>query len=95
MISEVRTVPKFSPGQILITTNAQQQLNQSEVQHALRRHLTGDWGDCDPEDAAANEDALVQGDRLLSVYHTAEKVRFWIMTEADRSATTVLLPEDY
>jgi len=95
MISEVRTVPKFSPGQILITTNAQEQLNPSEVQQAIRRHLAGDWGDCEPEDAAANEDALGHGERLLSVYHTAEKVRFWLITEADRSATTVLLPEDY
>lgn len=65
------------------------------MQTALRRHLVGDWGDCEPEDAAANEDALVQGERLLSVFYTAEKVRFWIMTEANRSATTVLLPEDY
>jgi len=95
MISEVRIVPKFSPGQILITVSAQEQLTHSEVQTALRRHLAGDWGDCEPDDAAANEDALLQGERLLSVYYTAEKVRFWIMTEADRSATTVLLPEDY
>jgi hypothetical protein len=95
MISEVRTVPKFSLGHILITANAQEQLSPSDVQTALRRHLVGDWGDCEPEDAAANEDALVQGERLLSVYYTAEKVRFWIMTEANRSATTVLLPEDY
>jgi len=95
MISEVRTVPKFSPGQILMTANAQKQLSQTDVQQALRRHFAGDWGDCDPEDTAANEDALLQGDRLLSVYHTAEKVRFWVITEADRSATTVLLPGDY
>jgi len=95
MISEARTVPKFSPGQILITTNAQQLLSESDVQTVLRRHLAGDWGDCDPEDAAANDLALKEGERLLSVYHTAEKVRFWVITEADRSATTVLLPEDY
>jgi len=95
MISEVRTVPKFSPGQILITTNAQQLLRESDVQQALHRHLAGDWGDCEPEDAAANEDALLQGERLLSVYHTAEQVRFWVITEADRSSITVLLPDDY
>jgi len=95
MISEARTISKFAPGQILITANAQQQLNQTDVQQALRRHLTGDWGDCEPEDAAANDLALAEGDRLLSVYYTAEKVRFWVITEADRSTTTVLLPEDY
>lgn len=95
MISEATTIPKFSTGQILITANAQQQLNQSDVQQALRRHLAGDWGDCEPEDAAANDLALTEGDRLLSVYHTAESVKFWIITEADRSTTTVLLPDDY
>ncbi len=95
MIPEARTVPKFSPGQIAITANAQEQLSPSDVQTALRRHLAGDWGDCDSEDAAANEDALLHGERLLSVYHTADNVRFWVITEADRSATTVLLPEDY
>lgn len=95
MISEAKTVPKFSLGQILITTNAQEQLSQADVQTALRRHLAGDWGDCDPEDAVANEDALRHGDRLLSVYQTASGMKFLIITEADRSATTVLLPEDY
>lgn len=95
MISEVRIVPKFSPGQILITANAQEQLSQSDMQTALRRHLAGDWGDCEPEDAAANDLALTEGDRLLSVYHTAASVKFWIITETDRSATTVLLPDDY
>ena len=90
-----RTIQKFSAGQILITTNALQHLSEAEVQLALRRHLAGDWGDCEPDDAAANDDALRQGARLLSVYHTADAVRFWIITEADRSVTTVLLPEDY
>jgi len=87
--------PKFATGQIVITTNARRQLPETEVRQALQRHLAGDWGDCGPEDAATNEAALVDGDRLLSVYHTAEKICFWIITEADRSATTVLIPEDY
>lgn len=87
--------PQFRSGQILITAAAQEQLHASAVQSALHRHLSGDWGDCEPEDAAANDEALLHGDRLLSVYHTAEAVKFWIITEADRSATTVLLPDDY
>lgn len=95
MISEVKTIPKFAPGQILITVAAQEQINASDVQAALRRHLAGDWGDCELQDAAANEEALLHSERLLSVYHTAESVKFWIITEADRSATTVLLPDDY
>lgn len=52
-------------------------------------------GDCCPADAAANDAALCDGDRILSVYHTHDRVKFWIITEADRSATTVLLPDDY
>jgi hypothetical protein len=90
-----RNFQKFPAGQILITTNAREQLSESDVQQALRRHLAGDWGDCEPEDAAANEDALLHGERLLSVYHTSASVKFWIITEADRSATTVLMPDDY
>lgn len=86
---------KFRAGQILITPTAHELLSQSDVQQALRRHLSGDWGDCGPEDAAANASALLHGERLLSVYHTAGGTTFWIITEADRSATTVLLPDDY
>jgi len=88
-------LPKFRSGQILITPTAQEQLSSTDVQQALRRHLSGDWGDCGPEDAAANAAALRHGERLLSVYHTEQAVKFWIITEADRSATTVLLPDDY
>ncbi len=86
---------KFSLGQIVITTNAQQTLSNEDVQTALARHLRGDWGDCDPEDAEENELSLREGFRLFSVYHTEDKTKFWIITEQDRSSTTVLLPEDY
>jgi hypothetical protein len=85
----------FSPGQILATSQVLRQLPEYEVQRALARHLAGDWGDCCLEDAEANTAALQTGDRLFSVYHTADGIKFWIITEADRSATTVLLPEDY
>lgn len=90
-----KSIRKFPSGQILITANAKEQLSESDIQQALRRHLAGDWGNCEPDDAAANEEALLHGERLLSVYHTATAVKFWIITEADRSATTVLLPDDY
>ena len=63
--------------------------------HFMSRHITGDWGDCCEEDKQANEDALVQGERLLSVYRTAKNVKLWVITEADRSSTCVLLPEEY
>ena len=64
----------------------------------LERHLTGDWGDVDPEDKDANEFALEEGLRIMSVYHLGDSqnpVTFWLITEADRSVTTLLLPEDY
>ena len=66
-----------------------------EVGEALFRHEREDWGDVSMEDWLANNYALSNGGRLLSSYHTAAGVKFWIITEADRSATTVLLPEEY
>jgi hypothetical protein len=63
----------------------------------LTRHARGDWGDIDPEDRGVNEAALAQGARIMSVYKLADDSdeRIWIITEADRSSTTVLLPSDY
>ena len=62
---------------------------------ALRRHQSGDWGDVCDEDRATNEKALELGMRLLSVYHSKRGEKFWIITEADRSSTTLLMREDY
>ena len=87
--------PKFDLGQVVATPNALGQLSHGDVLLALARHARGDWGDVVPEDGEANEQALVAGARLLSVYHTGTGVKFWIITESDRSVTTVLLPEDY
>lgn len=87
--------PKFTLGQTLITPNAANTLVPADVQAALARHLHGDWGDCSDDDRAENEFALDKHLRLFSVYHDSNGVKFWIITEADRSATTVLLPEDY
>jgi hypothetical protein len=66
-----------------------------EILAALKRHQAGDWGEVGAEDGEANDSALVEGARLLSVYRTATGIKFWIITEADRSSTTVLMPEDY
>ena len=68
-------------------------LRTEEVLTALRRHRQGDWGDLLPEDAIANDLALEQGGRLFSAYGLGRD-RFWIITEADRSVTTVLMAED-
>ena len=85
----------FALGQLLMTPGAQEKIPPSEMMHALRRHARGDWGDLDDEDRRSNDLSLKDGSRLLSAYHTKEGVKFWVITEADRSATTVLLPEEY
>lgn len=61
----------------------------------LVRHASGDFGDVDAEDAQLNRDAIVNGDRVLSAYTLSSGERIWIITEADRSVTTILLPSDY
>ena len=65
------------------------------MQQALARHVAGDWGEVDTHDRAANEHALVNGERLLSVYQTRAGTRFFIITEWDRQYTTVMLPQEY
>ena len=89
------TEPKFSLGQTVVTRTALAVLSALDIAGALYRHQRGDWGEVGKEDGQANERALKQGERLLSVYRTAAGVKFWIITEWDRSLTTVLLPEDY
>lgn len=85
---------KFPLGRIVMTANASGRLDAVAVNDGLHRHARGDWGDIPPEDAKQNEFGLKHGERLFSAYGKGEK-RFWIITERDRSVTTVLLPEDY
>ena len=93
------TEPLFELGQVVMTRTAQLALDKRGqlhiVQTMLNRHALGDWGDLDKEDIQANNPALRDGDRLLSAYQFDDGFKVWIITEADRSATTVLLPEDY
>lgn len=86
---------KVPLGQIVATPAALGAVSHPDIVAALRRHAVGDWGEVDPDDRAANDDALKSGERLLSVYRSATGTTFWVLTEADRSATTVLLPDDY
>jgi hypothetical protein len=86
---------KFWLGKFSMTNEASAQIELEDALIALKRHHTGDWGDLCAEDKEANEIALQYGGRLFSAYHDRKKVKFWIITEADRSATTVLLPSDY
>jgi hypothetical protein len=85
----------FSLGQTVITPAAIEALTNQDVLTALSRHARGDWGDICEEDRKENEFSLREGYRLFSVYHTPIGKKFWIITEADRSVTTVLLPSDY
>jgi len=87
--------PKFPFGRIVATPNVLNRIPSDVILRALSRHVQGDWGTLDPEDWNANERALKDGGRLFSQYRSIQNVKFWIITEADRSATTVLLPEDY
>lgn len=85
----------FPLGQTLATRGALTELTADDVLAGLKRHVNGDWGDLGAEDIAANDAALRDGDRLVSAYHSSTGVKFYVITEWDRSATTVLLPYEY
>lgn len=89
------TFTPFALGGIYITPGAMAQLSNSDITTALDRHARGDWGDIDEHDRLANDESLRTGCRLLSAYHTGKGSKFWIITEASRETTTVLLPEEY
>lgn len=94
MATETR-IARFDPGQLVLTKRALGALTQDDVLDALVRHLAGDWGDLDELDWQQNETAVNDGGRILSSFRTRSGRTFWVITEADRSATTFLLPEDY
>ena len=93
-----RSTPgRFPLGRILATPGALEAIEKAsqQPQEFLDRHVNGDWGEVDRHDAAENEFSVRRGSRLLSSYTTAAGDKLWIITEADRSATTLLLPEEY
>ena len=92
----------FSLGKVVMTSNLQHQLIENipqswdqELKAMIDRHVTGDWGDLEGADQQANDAALKDGSRIFSAYHTSDGTKIWVITEADRSYTTALLPEDY
>lgn len=85
----------FSLGQTVATAHVLDTVPQDEIFAALQRHQSCDWGDVCPQDKWSNDRAVKGRERLFSVYHSKDGIKFWIITEWDRSATTVLLPEDY
>ncbi|WP_250525230.1 hypothetical protein [Caballeronia sp. GAWG2-1] len=88
---------RFPMGRPVITPAAQAILDEVDISGVLLlvRHIHGDWGDLSIEDRTSNELALLRGKRLLSSYELPGDRKVWIITEADRSATTILLPNDY
>jgi hypothetical protein len=95
MTSSATASPLFPLGQIVITTQAHNTLHPEDVSVALGRHASGYWGELCPEDLEENRQALARGGRLFSAYRDRGSVKFWIITEHDRSVTMILLPEDY
>jgi hypothetical protein len=85
----------FSIGQVFATPALLEQITRAEIEVGLDRHASGDWGDIDTDDASENERALSDGSRIFSAFTSSNGIKFWIITEADRSSTTVLLPSDY
>jgi hypothetical protein len=91
------TKPKFEIGQLVATPSTMEALsrNGTDDSQYVNRHRGGDWGDVNEDDARANEAALTQDLPILSAYTLKDSTRIWIITEGDRSATTILLPEEY
>lgn len=86
---------RFSLGQIVATPGALETFAPAFIRRSLQRHSRGDWGDISTEDRGLNESDLVHGGRLLSVYTDERGKKLWIITEADRSSTCCLMPEEY
>ena len=87
----------FPLGQIVATPGALEALEASHqsAMEFVERHAAGDWGELSAADIAENELSLKNGFRLLSSYNTAARQKLWVITEADRSATTLLVPDEY
>jgi hypothetical protein len=89
--------PRFPLGQVVATPGALEALSHAEQDplDLITRHVTGDWGDLEDEDKAENELSVGRNLRIFSAYKLASGGKLWVITEADRSATTLLLPSEY
>jgi hypothetical protein len=85
-------VAVFRLGRIVTTPNALESLTQDDILIGIQRHQAGDWGNLTDDDRAANDRALVHGGRILSAYQATNGTKFRLITEADRLATTIMLP---
>lgn len=94
------TERKFETGMTVMTRGVADKMVEEQdfdsfVVHSLGRHVSGDWGDLGDEDSKLNDQAVIEGSRILSAYETEVMPKIWIITEWDRSVTTVLFPEEY
>jgi len=87
--------PKFSLGEIHVTPGAAAKLLPQDIEDALRRHGRGDWGEVGADGTHANDARVEPAGTLASIYTSCNGVKFYVVTEADRATTTVLLPEEY
>lgn len=99
-LRQVQFSRRFQLGKTVWTRGVNDQVADSAtfakfILSSLRRHACGNWGDLDDEDKATNEEALQAGERILSAYEQKGLPKIWIITEADRSVTTILFPEEY
>ncbi len=97
MALAVLSQPRFRAGQLVMTAGVNDLVQRGALNPApyLQRHLNGDWGDLCDEDRRSNDTALKNGDRLFSSYRITPDLKLWIITEWDRSVTTLLLPSEY
>ena len=87
---------KFDLGKLFMTKGVAENCHYEDLFECVKKHSVGDWGNLCEEDKQLNDSAVVDGGRILSAYEIGEnKVKIWIITEADRSYTTILLPEEY
>ncbi len=88
---------RFELGRLVATPGALEAMEEAGqmAREFLARHIAGDWGDLSEDDKRENDFSATRRLRILSAYHTRRGVKLWIITEADRSATTILLPEEY
>lgn len=96
-MAQLKLQPRFPLGRLVATPGALAAMTEAGQNPVglLRRHQSGDWGEVCPDDAAENELSVAEGFRVMSVYTLTSGVKVWVITEADRSATTILLPDEY
>jgi hypothetical protein len=92
-----RLLSRFPLGRVVATPGALRALEEANQNpfEFLARHQAGDWGELCEQDKRENEFSVVNGFRILSAYRTRNNTKIWVITEADRSATTLLLPDEY